>query len=129
MFFGDTFSEQVKGEGSGRGNWRSNVCAYSSDFDLSDGLKLDGWLTQGGRELAKQIIPSMMTDGFEMTTIPTGAIEIGGTLYVLLISYPYKRRFPLLSSACFQVVFKRLKIFICNRRVCLLYIQVEHSSF
>lgn len=86
LFFGDTFSEQVKGEGSGRGNWRSNVCAYSSDFDLSDGLKLDGWLTQGGRELAKQIIPSMMTDGFEMTTIPTGAIEIGGTLYVFYMS-------------------------------------------
>lgn len=46
LFFGDTFSEQIKGEGSGKGNWRSNVCAYSSDFDLSDGLTLDGWLTQ-----------------------------------------------------------------------------------
>ena len=43
--------------------------------------------------------------------------------YILLIRYPYKRRFPLLSSACFQVVFKRLKIFICNRRVCLFFIR------
>ena len=43
--------------------------------------------------------------------------------YILLIPYPYNRRFPLLSSACFQVVFKRLKIFICNRRVCLFFIR------
>ena len=86
LFFGDTFSEQIKGEGSGKGNWRSNVCAYSSDFDLSDGLTLDGWLTQGGRELARQVIPSMMTDGYEMTTIPTGAVEVNGALYVFYMS-------------------------------------------
>ena len=43
--------------------------------------------------------------------------------YILLIRYPYKWRFLLLSIACFQVVFKRLKIFICNRRVCLFFIR------
>ena len=43
--------------------------------------------------------------------------------YILLIPYPYNRRFPLLYSACFQVVFKHLKIFICNRRVCLFFIR------
>ena len=43
--------------------------------------------------------------------------------YILLIRYPYKRRFTLLSIAYFQVGFKRLKIFICNRRVCLFFIR------
>ena len=43
--------------------------------------------------------------------------------YILLINYPYKWRFPLLSIACFQVVFKRHKISICNRRVCLFFIR------
>lgn len=39
--------------------------------------------------------------------------------YILLIPYPHYRRFPLLYSVYFQVIFKRLKIFICNRDVCL----------
>ena len=43
--------------------------------------------------------------------------------YILLIPYPHYRRFPLLYSVYFQVIFKRLKIFICNRRVCLFFIR------
>ena len=39
--------------------------------------------------------------------------------YILLIPYPHYRRFPLLYSVYFQVIFKRLKISICNRDVCL----------
>ena len=86
IFFGDTFSGQTAGAGSGFNDWRSNVCAYSTDFDLSDGLKLDGWVTKEGRELAKQMIPSSKTDNYEMTTIPTGAVELNGTIYTFYMS-------------------------------------------
>ena len=86
LYFGDTYSGQVNGEGSGTGNWRSNVCAYSKDFDLSDGLTIDGWFTQGSRTMAREIIRSIKTDGYEITTIPTGAIEIGGNIYVFYMS-------------------------------------------
>ncbi len=86
LFYGDTFSGQNKGEGSGYNDWRSNVCAYSADLDLSDGLTLDGWITREGREQAKQLIPSVKTDNYEITTIPTGAVEIGGDIYVFYMS-------------------------------------------
>lgn len=86
LLFGDTFSGQNKGEGSGFNDWRSNVSAYSTDFNLSDGLSLDGWITREGRELAKQLIPSLKTDNHEITTIPTGAIEINGAIYVFYMS-------------------------------------------
>ena len=86
LLYGDTFSKQKAGEGSGYNDWRSNVCAYSTDFDLSDGLTLDGWITRSGREMAKELVPSNKTDNYEMTTIPTGAIEINGAIYMFYMS-------------------------------------------
>ena len=86
LLYGDTFSGQKAGEGSGYGDWRSNVCAYSTDFNLSDGLTLDGWITRGGREMAKELVSSNKTDNYEMTTIPTGAIEINGAIYMFYMS-------------------------------------------
>ncbi len=86
IFFGDTYSTQVEGAGSGKNDWRSNVCAWSKDADLSDGLTLDGWICNKNREIAKQIVPSLKTDGYEITTIPTGAIEVNGSVYLFYMS-------------------------------------------
>ena len=86
LLYGDTFSSQKAGEGSGYNDWRSNVCAYSTDFDLFDGLVLDGWITRPGREMAKELVPSNKTDNYEMTTIPTGAIEVDGAIYMFYMS-------------------------------------------
>jgi len=81
VWFGDTFSDQ----GSFTGNWRSNVCLLSSDWDLSGGLHFDGALidTEGR---ARAIIQGHQRDYYEMTKIPTGAIEVNGTLYMFYFS-------------------------------------------
>lgn len=81
LFYGDTFQTASTQQGL----WRSNVVAYSDDFDLSDGLTLDGFLTGGGR-MASAVIDGHHADRYEMTKIPTGAIEIDGTFYMFYFS-------------------------------------------
>ena len=46
MFFGDTSGEGfvVNKNGGNGSNWRSNVLAFSSDTELTDGLKIDSML-------------------------------------------------------------------------------------
>ena len=80
--FGDTFMDAS----SQSGLWRSNVLAYSTDFDLSDGLAFDGFITGGGGNVAKALIDGYHIDRYEMTKIPTGDIEIDGTMYMFYFS-------------------------------------------
>lgn len=85
--FGDTFPEASKA--SGGDLWRSNVLGYSKDFNLSNGLSFDGFITDPQKGYAKYIIPSEHNPngtGGERTAIPTGGISINGTQYVFYMS-------------------------------------------
>lgn len=79
--FGDTFMDAA----SQSGLWRSNVLAYTEDYDLSDGLDIDGFKT-GGSNAANAIIDGWHIDEHEMTKIPTGGVEVNGTLYMFYFS-------------------------------------------
>ena len=85
FLFGDTFH----GINSGEGNWRSQVVGISTDFDASNGIKFDGFISNSKNGWATQVIPAMHdtndAEG-ERTTIPTGGIVIDGTHYVFFMS-------------------------------------------
>ena len=81
LAFGDTFQRNTDMTGM----WRSNVLAETKDFDLSDGLTIDGFYT-GPTGLARAVIEGVHEDGNEMTKIPTGGIEVGGTMYLFYMS-------------------------------------------
>ncbi|NLB85336.1 MAG: DUF4185 domain-containing protein [Acholeplasmataceae bacterium] len=80
LAFGDTYSgaDQL-------GNWRSNVMAVTTDLDASDGITIDSFLNNN-RPVAKEFIPSRKVDNLEITTIPTGGIVIGDSIYVHYMS-------------------------------------------
>ncbi|MFI6595799.1 DUF4185 domain-containing protein [Nonomuraea sp. NPDC050536] len=78
LVFGDTFGE-------GRSFWRSNVMGYTADRDLSDGLRLDGMVTDEVG-LAKELLPSKKVDGAEMTVIPTYGFAVGQSMYLHYMS-------------------------------------------
>ncbi|SDC19954.1 protein of unknown function [Niabella drilacis] len=87
LFFGDTYGRDFKPGAGGpgeAGNWRSNILAFSSDNNLSDGLTLNGMLTAGGMTAAKEVIASRHDPDCngEHTMIPTAAIHAGGADYV-----------------------------------------------
>lgn len=72
------------------GLWRSNVLGYGTDLDGSDGLALDGFISNQG--IAAQLINSLHNENitkFERSRIPTGAIEIDGTMYVFFFCVRY----------------------------------------
>lgn len=81
LAFGDTFTTPATLSGL----WRSNVLGYSTDFDLSDGLKIEGFITNNAN-IAKPVIDGLHIDSYEMTKIPTGGIEINGTMYMFYFS-------------------------------------------
>ena len=81
IFFGDTFENGSILEG----NWRSNVCFTSTDKDLSDGIEFNGAIVNN-KGVAKNIAHSFHRNFFEMTKIPTGAIEIDGVMYMFYFS-------------------------------------------
>ncbi len=80
LAFGDTFMDAATQSGL----WRSNVLAHSTDYDLSDGLTLEGFLTRGNA--ASSVIEGYHVDSFEMTKIPTGGIEVNGVMYMFYFS-------------------------------------------
>ena len=84
LFFGDTFMANKTMEG----DWRSNVCFTSKDWNLSDGLTFNGALTDPKNDQrATSIIDGIHQDGInEVTKIPTGGIEINGTMYMFYFS-------------------------------------------
>ncbi|BAS27875.1 carbohydrate-binding protein [Limnochorda pilosa] len=79
--FGDTF-------GYGKTNWRSNVLARTTDVEPSDGITLDGWITDElGR--AREIVPGLKESndaGGEVTKIPTALTSVDGRLYMAFMS-------------------------------------------
>lgn len=84
--FGDTFGEREEGMTGGGGSfWRSNVLAYSTDKDPSDGITFDGMITDE-LGLAKELLPSPKIDYDEMTKIPTHGVFANGNLYLYYMS-------------------------------------------
>ncbi|WP_206184682.1 DUF4185 domain-containing protein [Thermoactinospora rubra] len=86
LVFGDTFGERQEGQtGAGGGFWRSNVMAYTTDADLSDGVRLDGMITDEAG-LAKELLPSRKVDHDEITVIPTYGFAVGEAMYLHYMS-------------------------------------------
>lgn len=88
--FGDTFGSGWTGPGGGIGNpatldWRSNTLARSRDGDPSDGLSFDDFVTDRPGHAA-ELLPSLKLDHVEISTIPTGGINVGGRDYLSLMS-------------------------------------------
>lgn len=83
--FGDTFGPRNAGTtGAGGALWRSNVLAYTSDRDASDGILFDGFIVDS-TGTAKQVIYSPHSGG-EVTKIPTGGISANGNIYLYFMS-------------------------------------------
>src|SRR5690606_38021103 len=81
IVFGDTF-------GHGRGDWRSNVMAYTRDKDPEDGVLLDGWIVDGAGR-ARELVPGLKEPndaGGEVTKIPTALTAVGHRLYMAFMS-------------------------------------------
>jgi len=80
MAFGDTFTSPLQS-----GRWRSNVLAKSTDTNFADGLDIDSFVSSPSG-IAKPAIEGHHVDRLEMTKIPTGGIEIDGTMYMFYFS-------------------------------------------
>ncbi|MFD6351537.1 DUF4185 domain-containing protein [Nocardia tengchongensis] len=87
VVFGDTFGKgwKVGGAGTDTQDWRSNVIAYSSTRDLSQGLVLDDFV-QNKRCHAAEILDSRKVKNFETTTIPTSGFAVGDRQYLTYMS-------------------------------------------
>ncbi|MGH3867328.1 MAG: DUF4185 domain-containing protein [Pseudonocardiaceae bacterium] len=88
--FGDTFGVRWAGPGSEVGDpaaidWRSNTLAHSSDRNPADGMFFTDFVTDRPGH-AKELVPSLKRDGVEMTTIPTGGVNVGGRNYLAYMS-------------------------------------------
>lgn len=83
---GDTFGNW-SGNGGGGSDWRSNAVLRSSNDDWkTEGIQFDSAAGSETEGYAKEIIPSKKISGDEMTTIPTGAIAVGGRQYLSFMS-------------------------------------------
>ena len=88
--FGDTFGAGWTGPGSESGDpaaidWRSNTLARSSDRNPADGMVFTDFVTDRPGH-AKELVPSLKREGVEMTTIPTGGVNVGGRNYLAYMS-------------------------------------------
>lgn len=87
MAFGDTFGWQ--GEHCTRfgPNWRSNVVAFTTDKDPSDGVAIEDWLrgTDGKAVAAREGAHSTVFKG-EQSRIPTAMVAVGDRLYMHTMS-------------------------------------------
>lgn len=95
VLFGDTFGKGwgPGGAGGGDQDWRSNVLAYSTDQDLSDGLTLDTFV-QDSRCHAAELLDSRKLKNFEITTIPTSGFALGDRQYMSYMSINRWSRIP-----------------------------------
>ncbi len=87
MAFGDTFG--WRGDACARfgPNWRSNVIAFSTDSDPSDGVVIDDWLTGGdGRAVAATEGAHEPAFAGEQTRIPTAMVVVGDQLFLHYMS-------------------------------------------
>ncbi len=84
MAFGDSNSEDGLGK-----IWRANSLAFTSDFDYTDGLRIDGFYmgdSYQSKPFAGEFLPSLHKKGTEESKIPTGGLKIGDTLYFYYMS-------------------------------------------
>ncbi|MGV9614994.1 DUF4185 domain-containing protein [Nocardia xishanensis] len=93
VVFGDTFGEGWAPGGAGGPDWRSNVLAYSTDRDLSDGLTIDT-MVQDSRCHAAEILSSRKIKNWETTVIPTSGFAIGKRQYLSYMSVNRWSRIP-----------------------------------
>ncbi|WP_227999307.1 DUF4185 domain-containing protein [Nocardia australiensis] len=97
VVFGDTFGAGWGGSGAGGAgadqDWRSNVLAYSTDRDLSDGLRIDT-MVQDSRCHAAELLGSRKIKNWETTTIPTSGFAIGDRQYLSYMSVNRWSRIP-----------------------------------
>lgn len=93
MVFGDTFGKGWSAGEVGGPDWRSNVLAYSTDRDLSDGLTLDT-MVQDSRCHAAELLGSRKIKNWETTTIPTSGFALGGRQYLSFMSVNRWSRIP-----------------------------------
>lgn len=93
FFFGDTFGERDPGSTGGQGGiWRSNVSAWTTDDDPTDGITFDGWSPADDIGWAEALVEGEHdpNDGEgEVTKIPTHGFAIGETLYISYMSVSY----------------------------------------
>jgi hypothetical protein len=87
VVFGDTFGKGWTGGGAGGENedWRSNVIGYSTEHDLSKGLKIDD-MVQNSRCHAAELLDSRKIKNFETTVIPTSGFALGSRQYMSYMS-------------------------------------------
>lgn len=80
--FGDTFGERDPAFTGGGGSfWRSNVLAWTTDFDPADGIELEGMIVDD-IGTAQELLPSAKVDDDEMTVIPTHGFAVGDRMYL-----------------------------------------------
>lgn len=93
FFFGDTFGERDPDSIGGQGGiWRSNVSAWTTDDDPSDGITFDEWAPADDLGWAEALVEGEhdANDGDgEVTKIPTHGFTIGDTLYISYMSVSY----------------------------------------
>ncbi|MCD5345132.1 DUF4185 domain-containing protein [Agromyces sp. S2-1-8] len=93
FLFGDTFGERDPDAYGGQGGlWRSNVSAWTTDDDPSDGIEFDAWAPVDGLGLATAMVEGEhdANDGTgEVTKIPTYGFAIGETLYLSYMSVKF----------------------------------------
>ena len=99
LFFGDTVGEWTEdtaptSKKAGKKDWRNNVMMVSTDDDYSDGLNITGYLTYEGIQPsghAIEVIKGHKNNDssavyLERSKLPTGGIEIDGTIYMSYMS-------------------------------------------
>ncbi|MFI9506812.1 DUF4185 domain-containing protein [Nocardia sp. NPDC052566] len=83
--FGDTVGRGFHPPGGMGMDWRSNVLAFSTDTDLSDGMTYDRMVTDD-RCHAAEVLSSRKLDNVEITTIPTSGFALGDRQYMSYMS-------------------------------------------
>jgi len=107
IFFGDTFKyiDQDSADNSfpdtdhDNKHWLSNVMAVSTDTNLGNGLTFDSFYTSDSSAPITNLLNGSLPSGkkvkavfegkhnnIEITKIPTGGVEINGTIYVFYFS-------------------------------------------
>ncbi|MEV4241252.1 MULTISPECIES: DUF4185 domain-containing protein [unclassified Nocardia] len=83
--FGDTVGRGFHPPGGMGLDWRSNVLAFSTDRDLTDGMTYDRMVTDD-RCHAAEVLASRKLDNVEVTTIPTSGFALGARQYLSYMS-------------------------------------------
>src|SRR5262245_45912407 len=87
LAFGDTFGWQGDTCQKFGPHLRSNVVAFTTDKDPSDGVVIEDWLTgDDGRAMAAAEGRHMLAFSSEQTRVPTAMVAVGDTLYMHYMS-------------------------------------------